>query len=442
MANPFLVVGGIAIGIVVATFGVLQVPGWVESAQDASAINDMRIVHDSQAVLSAAGGAYTADLAALRSSTGGTTFDLSSPDRVTYLGVSDDSTSWCGVVQSDSGRYFASSNLVPLSAGSTTVKGATLLAGCENGSAGDYQANTIVFRLDTTAPGCASPGVSPRGHSGARITWGDGNTTRATDGMNIHNYAKPGVYNVTVEGAVPAWNGLWPASAKCITAVTEWGDTGTSSAMSMFQGASNLRSVSKPPTGIKNMQAMFNGATSFNGDISDWDVSKVERMGSMFEGATAFNQDLRWDVSNVTDFSNMFASAYAFNGDISEWKTGKGTNFSGMFANNRSFTGDISQWDMRSATNLLSMFSNSSVFNSDLAGWQLPKVKSMNSVFNGAAGYYGDLSKWQTSNVEDMTRMFMLSKLNIDLSSWDVSKVTKSTDFGTRSTLTGLPSFR
>lgn len=41
MANPFLVLGGIAVGIVTAAFGVLQVPGWVSSAQDASAKNDV-----------------------------------------------------------------------------------------------------------------------------------------------------------------------------------------------------------------------------------------------------------------------------------------------------------------------------------------------------------------------------------------------------------------
>lgn len=41
MANPFLVLGGIAVGIITAGFGILQVPGWVASAQDASAQNDI-----------------------------------------------------------------------------------------------------------------------------------------------------------------------------------------------------------------------------------------------------------------------------------------------------------------------------------------------------------------------------------------------------------------
>ena len=49
MANPFLVLGGIAVGIITATFGVLAVPGWVASAQDASAKNDISQISIGQA---------------------------------------------------------------------------------------------------------------------------------------------------------------------------------------------------------------------------------------------------------------------------------------------------------------------------------------------------------------------------------------------------------
>ena len=56
MANPFLVLGGIAVGIVTAAFGILQVPGWVASAQDASAKNDIAQISIGQAAsLSATG---------------------------------------------------------------------------------------------------------------------------------------------------------------------------------------------------------------------------------------------------------------------------------------------------------------------------------------------------------------------------------------------------
>lgn len=445
MANPFLVLGGVAIGIVVAAFGVLQVPGWVTSAQDAAAINDMRIVHDTQAARSATEAGYASDIGALRASDeSGVAFELSSPDRVTYLGVSAEKDAWCGVVRSDSGQYFGSSNKNPITKGAPTIEGATLLAGCENGSGGKFQANTIVFRLDTRLPGCTSPGVSPNGHRGdVRITWGDGSKSAAAKGMNGHNYANPGIYDVTVEGTVPSWSGLWPGAAKCIVEVPTWGETGTKSTYNMFASASNLKSVAKPPAGIEDMRSMFNGASTFNGDISDWNVEEVKTMDSMFSAASAFNQDLNdWKVGKVENFGNMFASAYAFNGDISDWDTKSAKTLTGMFANNRSFTGDISRWNTENVTSLLSTFANSSVFNSDLSGWNLTKVKNMNSAFNGAKGYYGDLSKWKTPGVEDMTRMFMLSKLTYNLSGWDVSSVTKSTDFGKSSTLAGLPVFK
>jgi surface protein len=55
---------------------------------------------------------------------------------------------------------------------------------------------------------------------------------------------------------------------------------------------------------------MFNNASSFNGDISSWDVSNVTNMSDMFFQATSFNGDIsNWDVSNVTNMSEMFQYA-------------------------------------------------------------------------------------------------------------------------------------
>ena len=61
------------------------------------------------------------------------------------------------------------------------------------------------------------------------------------------------------------------------------------------------------------MNSMFAGATSFNGDISRWDVGQVENMNSMFAGATSFNGDLsRWQVGHVKCMDSMFYGATSF----------------------------------------------------------------------------------------------------------------------------------
>jgi hypothetical protein len=47
-------------------------------------------------------------------------------------------------------------------------------------------------------------------------------------------------------------------------------------------------------------------------------------MDSMFNAATSFNQNLSTrDVSNAVDMGGMFANASSFNGDISNWNTSK-----------------------------------------------------------------------------------------------------------------------
>ncbi|TEY00746.1 BspA family leucine-rich repeat surface protein [Campylobacter sp. US33a] len=59
---------------------------------------------------------------------------------------------------------------------------------------------------------------------------------------------------------------------------------------------------------ITDMSGLFLDSTrkDFSG-IESWDTSNVKDMSAMFDGATSFNQDISgWDVSNVEDMTGMF----------------------------------------------------------------------------------------------------------------------------------------
>jgi len=79
---------------------------------------------------------------------------------------------------------------------------------------------------------------------------------------------------------------------------------------------------------VTNMRSMFGVATTFNQDISSWNVSNVTDMNNMFVIASIFDQDLSsWNVSSVTDMSKIFYNAFAFNngGVALTWTAGTGT---------------------------------------------------------------------------------------------------------------------
>ena len=81
---------------------------------------------------------------------------------------------------------------------------------------------------------------------------------------------------------------------------------------------------------IKNMRELFSKFKTFNGDISEWDVSNVTDMAGMFNGSDFDGDISKWDVSNVKDMTYMFRSS-RFSGDISGWNVDKVEYFFPMF---------------------------------------------------------------------------------------------------------------
>jgi len=49
-------------------------------------------------------------------------------------------------------------------------------------------------------------------------------------------------------------------------------------------------------------------------------MSDATQLSSMFRDATSFNQDIsKWDVSKANDFANMFKGAASFDQDLCQW---------------------------------------------------------------------------------------------------------------------------
>ena len=225
------------------------------------------------------------------------------------------------------------------------------------------------------------------------IDLGDGNTL--TDNT-YYTYENPGIYTITVSGNINRINYgelyYYPSDEEDsykskVKSVEQWGTTQWITMENAFEGLVNLEinATDIPDLSlVTNMKKMFNGASSFNQNINNWDVSNVENMERMFYGATLFNQPLNnWNVSNVTTMRSMFANAKYFNQNLNDWDVSSVTDMSGMFfqftysSYDGVFNQPLNDWDVSSVTNMSEMFTGSNSFNQPLNDWDVSSVTNM-----------------------------------------------------------------
>src|SRR5690625_5194502 len=237
-------------------------------------------------------------------------------------------------------------------------------------------------------------------------------------------------YRVEIRGDFPRiYFNNYPSYRDKILSIDQWGDIEWHSMEAAFYGCSNLEyNASDAPdlSRVTNMRMMFRNATSFNGDIQNWDVGNVTNMYGMFWSADMFNQDLSdWDVSRVVNMELMFNGANSFNGDINGWDVGNVTNMRQMFRAARSFNRELDKWDVRSVTNMSEMFSSATSFNQDLNSWDVSNVKDMDGIFSSSQAFNGNISDWDISGLTSLSSMFhYATSFNGDISGWDVSGIT------------------
>ncbi len=297
-----------------------------------------------------------------------------------------------------------------------------------------------------------APGTSGYDYT---IDWGDGTIQNNLTSTAEHTYVTKGSYDITITGDYPKIN---LKGQSRLLEVKQWGTNTWISMADAFNGSKNFKiTASDTPnlSKVTDMSNMFYNATSFEGDLSNWDVSTITNMDYIFSWARSFDSDIsNWNVSNVTSMIEMFYNSDAFNQDLNKWDVSKVENMRGMFAFTDVFNGDISNWstanvidmgemfsgtkqfnrslnlwNVSSVTNFESMFNNASKFNQDLSSWDLSSAIDLNFMFANTPVFNSNLSSWNVSNVTNMYGIFMkAAKFNSNISNWNVSKVINMTN--------------
>lgn len=291
----------------------------------------------------------------------------------------------------------------------------------------------------TTTNDAAAVSLPLGGTVAVSVDWGDGtsDTFTSSGDTSPHVYSSVGSYEVVIApdtAASPA--GPWLThfgdaagytGADLITSVVSFGDLGITSLSGAFDHASQLSAVpGSLPSGVTDLSAAFEGATSFNQSLDGWDTSAVTNMANTFNGAAGFDADISgWDTHNVTTMADMFNDAVAFDQPLGGWDTASVTTMNGMFANADAFDEPIGAWDTHAVTDMGGMFAGASAFDQPLGAWNTAAVTSMNDMFDGAYAFDEPLGTWDTRAVTDLSGMFTdATSFDQPIGGWQTGAVT------------------
>jgi len=280
--------------------------------------------------------------------------------------------------------------------------------------------NPLIMTVDTTLGTGDNFAILPQNSTDTyEVDWGDGNTDVGVTGNMTHTYSTGGVYTVEVGGNFPGYQMSDNSSHKSkITDITQWGNITWKSGSAAFYGCNNLTvsATDSPDLSITTtIKGFFNRCISLtNEDFSNWITSNIEVMENVFLLST-------------------------FNGDISTWDVSSVTNMGGMFFQNSNFDGYISRWDVSLVTQMANMFYQTTSFNQDISQWCVSLIPSQQSGFSSGSALisdhhpeWGECADWSFTmkiNTSLGTGSNFLVSTQTDLLTYDVEWGDGKSDF-------------
>jgi len=274
----------------------------------------------------------------------------------------------------------------------------TLFTACGGGGSGgavEASANKFIITVKTDNTGDSSDvefeiptnvATYPAGYNYNVDCDNDGENETTDENANyICEYDSAGTYTIAIEGDFPQIYFNGEKDKNKIISIDQWGTNPWKNMNKSFLGCINLAGqASDNPdlNNVTNMSTMFSLATTFNQDISGWNVSNVTNMGAMFAYAAKFNQDISgWDVSSVENMGSMFFTAVEFNQNIGGWDVSNVRTMNSMFFTARNFNQDLRLWKVNNVTDMRTMFAEATSFDQNVGAWQPYAVTSMEGMF-------------------------------------------------------------
>ncbi|MDZ7925037.1 MAG: BspA family leucine-rich repeat surface protein [Marinagarivorans sp.] len=169
------------------------------------------------------------------------------------------------------------------------------------------------------------------------VDWGDGTTTASLVPLE-HTYAEPGKYTISVSGSFPSLSGsvsidgggfLYGHAIKLLS-VDQWGTQPWTDLSYAFWQAWNMQMLATDTPNLSQVTSlnnMFEGATAFNQDISNWDVSSVTDMSGMFDRVTLSPQN--YDAMLIA-WNTLGVSGITFSAGKSQYTTASASARQGL----------------------------------------------------------------------------------------------------------------